>query len=97
MNSAPLNNLINELTRISEKHDNCLADSLKLYQNQEFEDRELEPSISNIVSIDKPIQYKVEEVYEDLIDIKFDDNGLVDEITGTINSLLIESSADIDI
>lgn len=97
MNSAPLNNLINELTKISEKHDNCLADSLKLYQNQEFEDRELEPSISNIVSIDKPIQYKVEEVYEDLIDIKFDDNGLVDEITGTINSLLIESSADIDI
>lgn len=97
MNSAPLNNLINELTKISEKHDNCLADSIKLYQNQEFEDRELEPSISNIVSIDKPIQYKVEEVYEDLIDIKFDDNGLVDEITGTINSLLIESSADIDI
>ncbi len=97
MNSAPLNNLINELTKISEKHDNCLADSLKLYQNQEFEDRELEPSISNIVSIDKPIQYKVEEVYEDLIDIKFDDNGLVDEITGTINSLLIESSTDIDI
>ena len=97
MNSAPLNNLINELTKISEKHDNCLADSLKLYQNQEFEDRELEPSISNIVSIDKPIQYKVEEVYEDLIDIKFDDNGLVDEITGTINSLLIETSADIDI
>jgi hypothetical protein len=97
MNSAPLNNLINELTKISEKHDNCLADSLKLYQNQEFEDRELEPSISNIVSIDKPIQYKVEEVYEDLIDIKFDENGLVDEITGTINSLLIESSADIDI
>ena len=97
MNSAPLNNLINELTKISEKHDNCLADSLKLYQNQEFEDRELEPSISNIVSIDKPIQYKVEEVYEDLIDIKFDDNGLVDEITGTINSLLIESSSDIEI
>ena len=97
MNSAPLNNLINELTQISEKHDNCLADSIKLYQNQEFEDRELEPSISNIVSIDKPIQYKVEEVYEDLIDIKFDENGLVDEITGTINSLLIESSADIDI
>ena len=97
MNSAPLNNLINELTKISEKHDNCLADSIKLYQNQEFEDRELEPSISNIVSIDKPIQYKVEEVYEDLIDIKFDENGLVDEITGTINSLLIESSADIDI
>ena len=97
MNSAPLNNLINELTKISEKHDNCLEDSLKLYQNQEFEDRDLEPSISNVVSIDRPIEYKVEEVYEDIIDIKFDDSGLVDEITGTINSLLIESSADIDI
>lgn len=97
MNSAPLNNLINELSKISEQHDNCLEDSLKLYQNQEFEDRDLEPSISNVVSIDSPIEYKVEEVYEDIIDIKFDDSGLVDEITGTINSLLIESSSDIDI
>lgn len=97
MNSAPLNNLINELSKISKQHDNCLEDSLKLYQNQEFEDRDLEPSISNIVSIDRPIEYKVEEVYEDIIDIKFDDSGLVDEITGTINSLLIESSSDIDI
>lgn len=97
MNSAPLNNLINELSKISKQHDNCLEDSLKLYQNQEFEDRDLEPSISNIVSIDRPIEYKVEEVYEDIIDIKFDESGLVDEITGTINSLLIESSSDIDI
>ena len=97
MNSAPLNNLINELSKISKQHDNCLEDSLKLYQNQEFEDRDLEPSISNVVSIDRPIEYKVEEVYEDIIDIKFDDSGLVDEITGTINSLLIESSSDIDI
>lgn len=97
MNSAPLNNLINELSKISKQHDNCLEDSLKLYQSQEFEDRDLEPSISNIVSIDRPIEYKVEEVYEDIIDIKFDESGLVDEITGTINSLLIESSSDIDI
>ena len=97
MNSAPLNNLINELSKISKQHDNCLEDSLKLYQNQEFEDRDLEPSISNVVSIDRPIEYKVEEVYEDIIDIKFDESGLVDEITGTINSLLIESSSDIDI
>lgn len=97
MNSAPLNNLINELSKISKQHDNCLEDSLKLYQNQEFEDRDLEPSISNIVSIDRPIEYKVQEVYEDIIDIKFDESGLVDEITGTINSLLIESSSDIDI
>ena len=97
MNSAPLNNLINELTEISQKHDNCLDESLKLYQSQEFEDRELEPTISNVVNIDRPIYYKVEEVYEDLIDIKFDENGLVDDITGTINTLLIETSNDIDI
>ena len=58
MNSAPLNSLINELTKISEKHDNCLKESLKLYQNQDFEDRELEPAISNVVDIDRPIKYK---------------------------------------
>lgn len=97
MNSAPLNSLINELTKISEQHDNCLKESLKLYQSQDFEDRELEPAISNVVDIDRPIKYTVEEVYEDIIDIKFDDEGLVDEITGSINSLLIESSSDIDI
>ena len=97
MNSAPLNNLINELTKISEQHDNCLKETLKLYQNQDFEDRELEPSISNVVDIDRPIEYKVEEIYEDIIDIRFDDEGLIDEITGSLNSLLIESSSDIDI
>ena len=97
MNSAPLNNLINELTKISEQHDNFLKETLKLYQNQDFEDRELEPSISNVVDIDRPIEYKVEEIYEDIIDIRFDDESLIDEITGSLNSLLIESSSDIDI
>lgn len=97
MNSAPLNNLINELTKISEQHDNCLEETLKLYQSKDFEDRELEPSISNVINIDRPIDYKIEEIYEDVIDIKFDENGLVDEVTGTINTLLIETSNDIDI
>ena len=97
MNSAPLNNLINELTKISEQHDNCLEETLKLYQSKDFEDRELEPSISNVINIDRPIDYKIEEIYEDVIDIKFDEKGLVDEVTGTINTLLIETSNDIDI
>ena len=97
MNSAPLTNLINELTEISKKHDNCLDETLKLYQSQDFEDRELEPAISNVVDIDRPIEYKIEEIYEDIIDIKFDEYGLVDEISGTINSLLIETSSDIEI
>ncbi len=98
MNSALLTNLVKELSQISIKHDNCLEESLKLYQNKDYEDRELEPTISNVVSIDRPIDSKeYEEIYEEFIDIKFDENGFMNEINGSINTLLIESSSDIEI
>ena len=99
MNNLLLNNLINDLSKISSLHDNCLDDLLKLYTQEDYSYTNLEQTITKIVNVDKKIsEEKKEENNIDSIEIYFhEEYDNVQEISGTINSLMIENASDIEI
>lgn len=99
MNNLLLNNLINDLSKISSLHDNCLDDLLKLYTQKDYSYTNLEQTITKIVNVDKQVlNEEKEEINDDSIEIYFrEEYDNVKEISGTINSLLIENAVDIEI
>ena len=99
MKNLLLENLIKDLSQISSMHDNCLDDVIKLYGSKEYQYNELEQTITKSISIDKKQQIEQQEEYNnEFIDMYFrEEYDNEREITGTVNSLLIETATDIEI
>ena len=59
MKNLLLDNLMNELTKISSEHDNCLDETISLYKNRDYQYVDIERQESRKISIDKPIPSNV--------------------------------------
>lgn len=97
MKNVLLDKLMKDLSSISSAHDNCLDEAILLYGKQEYQYTDLEQTINKSVSIENTPSNKLEIPETDISDEYFReeyDNNV--EVSGTTNSLLIETYNDIE-
>lgn len=97
MKNVLLDKLMKDLSSISSAHDNCLDEAILLYGKQEYQYTDLEQTINKSVSIENTPNNKIEIPETDISDEYFReeyDNNV--EVSGTTNSLLIETYNDIE-
>ena len=97
MKNVLLDKLMKDLSSISSAHDNCLDEAILLYGKQEYQYTDLEQTINKSVSIENTPSNKLEIPETDISDEYFReeyDNKV--EVSGTTNSLLIETYNDIE-
>ena len=97
MKNVLLDKLMKDLSSISSAHDNCLDEAILLYGKQEYQYTDLEQTIKKSVSIENTPSNKLEIPETDISDEYFReeyDNNV--EVSGTTNSLLIETYNDIE-